>query len=132
MIKEIKFPLPNIKEVNSKKAIKKQNTNKYDYIRFDRDPSFVTELAEMCSITEELALELLTVFFDEIKQNLLTGHIICFKDFGKLYIASSNMKMHAKIEDQIDPKRSALRFKTFKALKKKLAAIYKTVQETVE
>jgi len=128
-MKEIPFPLPDIKGNYLRKRkpkIRKIDEKKVDYIRFERDPSLVSELAELCKISEDLALELLTVFFDEIKQNLLTGNIVYFDAFAKIYLACSNFKKNTIVENEIrGTRRFCPKIKISRVLKRQLAKLYK-------
>lgn len=95
MIKEIKFPFPTVFDskisFNSKfyrpRLPKRKYKHKtYDYIAFDRDPTFVDEFADACGLPRDFAETILVVFFDEIKHTLLGGEEILLSCFGKLNI----------------------------------------------
>jgi len=134
VIKEIRFPLPTIFErpvprpfVFGQKGPrgKRRKPNLYDYIRFDRDPSFIHEFASLTKLPEDFAKDFLTVFFDELKHQLMLGNIVNFSRLGKFYMGGGNVDRNQKVKNEIDLRLSVKpRFKAAISLKKLLSKIY--------
>ena len=122
MIKEIRFPLPTIFDF-LKKSKKKVAPC---YVGFERDFSLVEEFAEKANIDETLAKDILIVFFDEIKNNLLNAKIVSINGYGKFYVGSGNKDKFQHVKEFIDVKTSYLRpkFMTAQSLRKKLRDMY--------
>lgn len=99
---------------------KKPKPPTVDYIRFDRDRSFVDEFIGVCGIEPQFAEEILTIFFDEVKKNMLQGNIIWINEFGKFYLGISNYQKY-KVLPEINPKYIFPRLK----LGKKLINVFK-------
>ena len=122
MIKEIRFPLPTIHEFlrkSKKKVIS-------DFVGFERDFSLVEEFAQEANIDEDFALNILVVFFDEIKKTMLSAKIITISNYGKFYLGAGNKDKYQKLKKFIDVKTVHLqpKFMTSKSLRKKLRDIY--------
>jgi len=122
VIKEIRFPLPTIFDFLKKSKKKVASC----HIGFERDSSLVEEFAEKANIDEALAKDILIVFFDEIKSNLLNAKIISINGYGKFYVGSGNRDKFQHVKNFIDVKTNYLRpkFMTAKSLRKKLRNMY--------
>lgn len=123
MIKEISFPLPTIFEFLKKSRKKKIISG---HIGFERDTSLVEEFAKKANINEDLAKDILIIFFDEIKTFLLSAKIVSINGYGKFYVGSVNRDKFQHVKNCIDVKTNHLRpkFMTSQSLRKKLKGIY--------
>jgi len=126
MIKEIKNPLPTIFDIVEHRRLltrlKKKTKSAlgiYD-VAFNSDRTLVDELAEKCGIDKSLALSFLTVFFEEIKKEMMNGGIISIAGFGKFYVNGPHKGVSGRTIIPPENCRLMPKFKPGVTLKKRL------------
>jgi nucleoid DNA-binding protein len=126
MIKEIQNPLPSIFDIvehnrliNRLKKKTKTKLGIYD-VAFTSDFTLVEDFANKCDINKDEALSFLTVFFEEIKKELMSGGIINICGFGRFYINGPHKGNKGKVILPSKNARISPKFKPSVTLKKKL------------
>jgi len=124
MIKEIENPFQTIFDIvehrrliNRLKKKTKSILGIYD-VAFNNDQTLIEDFAKECNIDKSLALSFLTVFFEEIKKEMMNGGIIKIRKLGKFYVNGPHKGCSGKTI--IPPKNCALlpRFKPAVRLKR--------------
>jgi nucleoid DNA-binding protein len=125
MIEEIPNPLPSIFDIIDQKRLEnriKRNTKTklglYD-VAFNTDNSLVEEFSKECNIDYTKALSFLTVFFEEIKKEVMQGNIVKLYNFGKFYVNGPHRGCTGKV---VMPKAFNMpRFKLSVNIKRKIS-----------